>query len=105
MSGFGGRFVHTPLLPQLEQSLKPISGLPAVNVQFHNNDRYCYANNCTTTFIVTLKMAAPCNIWPATTPALGVGDSKNGTITVTLRVGNNNPSYTYEITGRPASSM
>lgn len=52
--------------------------------------------SCTTTAPANLAAPVPVTFTTTTTPVVCIGDS-NGTITVNLSAGNNNPAYTYEI--------
>ncbi|SHI40602.1 T9SS type B sorting domain-containing protein [Flavobacterium terrae] len=58
---------------------------------------------CTTTAPVNLVAPDPVTFTTASTPVVCNGDS-NGTITVTLSAGNNNPAYTYQITAGPSTT-
>ncbi len=51
---------------------------------------------CTITAPANLAAPVPVTFTTTTTPVVCIGDS-NGTITVNLSAGNNNPAYTYEI--------
>ncbi len=59
---------------------------------------------CTTTAPANLALPDPVTFTTATTPVICNGDS-NGTITVTLSAGNNNPAYTYQITAGPVTTI
>lgn len=104
MTGTGGPVAGTytytisPTAPSvvINNGTGVISGLPAGTYTITMTDT-ATPTACSTTAEVTLSAAIPVTFTTATTPALCVGDS-NGTITVTLGAGNNNPSYTYEIT-------
>ncbi|MGH2665260.1 T9SS type B sorting domain-containing protein [Flavobacterium sp.] len=54
--------------------------------------------NCTKDVTVTLDAATPVTFSTSTTPVTCFGGS-DGTITATLLAGNNNPTYTYQISG------
>ncbi|MCZ8229980.1 SprB repeat-containing protein, partial [Flavobacterium sp.] len=107
MSGAGGpvagTYIYTiaPTFPSvvINSTTGVISGLPAGTYTVTMTDT-ATPTNCTTTAVVTLGAPTPVTFTTATTPALCVGDN-NGTITVTLGAGNNNPSYTYEIIAGP----
>ena len=107
MTGTGGPIAGTytytisPTAPSvaINNATGVISGLPAGTYTITMTDT-ATPTACTTTAEVTLSAAIPVTFTTATTPALCEGDS-NGTITVTLEAGNNNPSYTYEIIAGP----
>lgn len=58
---------------------------------------------CSTTAPANLALPDPVTFTVATTPVVCNGDS-NGTITVTLSAGNNDPAYTYQITAGPSTT-
>jgi len=101
MSGTGGTGTYSYSISPIAGIIagNVISGLPAGTYTVTMKDTSS-PSNCTTTAVVTLAAPIPVTFTTATTPVLCVGDS-NGTITVTLGAGNNNPNYTYEIISGP----
>lgn len=76
-----------------------ISGLPANTYTITVTDT---TTLCTTTTIVTLGAPTPVTFTLASTPVSCFGGN-NGTITVTLNAGNDNPVYTYAIIAGPTT--
>lgn len=84
-------------------SISPNAGITLAGNVFSNVPPGSYTvtvtdttTGCSTTTPVNLVAPDPVTFTTATTPVICNGDS-NGTITVTLSVGNNDPAYTYEI--------
>jgi gliding motility-associated-like protein len=77
-----------------------ISGLPANTYTITVTDT---TTLCTTTTIVTLGAPTPVTFTLASTPVSCFGGN-NGTITVTLNAGNDNPVYTYQIIAGPSTT-
>lgn len=104
MSGTGGTGTYTYTISPTAGTItgNVISGLPANTYTITMTDT-ATPTNCTTSAVVTLSAPTPVTFTVATTPVLCVGDS-NGSITVTLGAGNNNPSYTYEIIAGPQTA-
>ncbi|REG98843.1 SprB-like repeat protein, partial [Flavobacterium aquicola] len=100
MSGIGGTGTYSytivPMPVGVTIVANVISKLPAGTYTVTMRDTAVPAN-CTTTASVTLTAPTLVTFTTTTTPALCVGQS-DGSITVNLSAGNNNPSYTYEIT-------
>lgn len=84
-------------------SISPNTGITLAGNVFSNVAPGSYTvtvtdttTGCTTTAPANLALPDPVTFTVATTPVVCNGDS-NGTITVTLSAGNNDPAYTYEI--------
>lgn len=85
-------------------SISPNTGITLAGNVFSNVPPGSYTvtvtdttTGCSTTAPANLAAADPVTFTTATTAVVCNGDS-NGTITVTLSAGNNDPAYTYEIT-------
>lgn len=78
-----------------------ISGLPAGNYTVTITDT---TTSCTFNIPVTLGAPTPVTFTTSSTPVSCNGGT-NGTITVTLNAGNDNPAYTYQITAGPGAPI
>ncbi len=96
--GGSGTYTYSiaPTFPSITLSGNTFSGVPAGTYVITTTD-IGTPNNCSVTAEVTLEAATPVTFTPTPTDVSCNGAS-DGTITITLDPGNNNPEYTYEIT-------
>ncbi|OCB75445.1 T9SS type B sorting domain-containing protein [Flavobacterium crassostreae] len=80
-----------------------ITGLPADTYIVTITDT-ATPTNCSTTATVTLGAPSPVSFTSTTKPPLCLG-AANGSITVILGAGNDNPTYTYEIIAGPQTAI
>ena len=98
--------------PYSYQIATPFVGVPQANGTFSNlgagtytisvSYGYLDANTglpvtCTKTVDAILSIVTPVTLNPATTTAVSCNGGSDGTITINLAAGNNNPVYTYQI--------